>query len=155
MFTIYKPQYNPTNLSGTVGGTYTTVPLSGYLGELFAHSDSPPSGVDSSFIQYRKIFVRNENEGTTTYTRIWIDAAEHPEQISIARETSLYDTSTSPTGQPAGVTGWVSPSNYVEGLEIGTMLENAYTGIWVREVLTNILSPDPYATFRLVIGGVL
>lgn len=155
MFKVYKSQYNPSNLTGIVGGAIGTEVLSGYLGELFYHVDAPPSGIDTTSNQYRKIFIKNTYTTTSTYTRVWIDSLEHVDQISIANSYSLSDSSSTPTGAPASVSGWALPTNYAEGMPIGTLAPNAYTGIWIKESLSGITNPDPYATFRIYIGGIL
>jgi len=155
MYKIYKPEYNPIALTGTVGGGIGSQTLSGYMDELFYHVSSPPSGTNETVYQYRKVFIKNDYTKSSTFTRIWIDSIEHEDQISIAKSVSLSDTSASPTGAPAGVTNWVSPSNFAEGLSLGTIASNSYTGIWIRQALSGITNPDPYATFRLYVGGVI
>lgn len=155
MYRLYKSEYNPNSLSGTVGGGIGSATLSGYMGELFYHVSAPPSGTNDTFYQYRKVFIKNDYSRSSTYTRVWIDAIEHGEQIAIAKSASLTDSITSPTGTPIGVSGWVSPSNFAEGLSLGTIPSNTYTGIWIRQGLSGITSPDPYATFRLYVGGVI
>jgi len=154
-FEIYKPEYNPSNLTGQVGGNIGSEMLSGYVNELFQHVTSPPSGLDDTAHQYRKIFIKNGYTSTSTNTRVWVDAIEHVDQISLASSTGLTDTSDSSTGIPAGISGWTSPSNYAEGLSIGTLTANAYTGVWVRQALSGISTPDPYATFRIYVGGIV
>ncbi len=155
MFEVYKSQYNPTNLTGQVGGGIGTEMLSGYLGELFYHIATPPSGIDEIVYQYRKVFVKNTYAVQSTYTRVWIDSLEHTDQISVANSYTLNDTASTPTGQPTNVTGWSLPTDYAEGLPLGTLNPNTSTGFWIRQALSGIASPDPYATFRLYVGGVV
>lgn len=154
-FKIYKSEYNPSNLTGLVGGSISTQTLSGYINELFYHVTSPPSGIDVTAYQYRKVFIKNEHSSSSTNTRVWIDSAEHEDQISLCNSDTYSDLSTSPTGEPTNVTGWISPSNYAEGLSLGTLSANGSTGVWIRQALSDISSPDPYATFRLYAGGLL
>lgn len=155
MYQIYHAEYNPNNLTGVVGGDIGTSLLSGYIGELFYEITSPPSGLDTTEYQYRKVFIRNTHTTTSYYTRVWIDAAEHIEQLSLATPTGLVDSSPTPTDQPTGVSGWTTPENYAEGLSLGTLTVNGYTGLWIRQSLSGITSPDPYATFRLYVGGII
>ena len=154
-FDIYKPEYNPSNLTGQVGGNIGSEVLSGYVNELFQYVVSPPSGINTTAYQYRKIFIKNTYDGTSTNTRVWIDAIEHEEQISMSISASLADTSSSSTGQPIGVSSWRSPSNYAEGVSIGTLTPSAYTGVWLRQALSGVSNPDPYATFRIYVGGII
>lgn len=154
-FQVYKPEYNPMNLTGQVGGDIGAEVFSGYIGELFYHVTTPPSGVSTTEYQYRKVHIKNTYTSTSEYTRVWLDAVEHPDQIAICPASGLDDSTSTPTGEPLGVTGWRSPSNYSEGISLGTMTTNSYTGVWVRQALSGITSPDPYATFRLYVGGVV
>jgi len=156
-FVFYNSTNNPTGLSGTVGGTAdTNTPLSGYLGELFTHVFSPPSGLNiSGAFQYRKVSVKNGHSSTSRETRAWLDAVEHSGQVSIALEASTNQTSTSPTGEPSNVTTWSSAADYNSGLELGNMLAGSISGIWIRQELSGIQSPDPYASFTIVVGGLV
>lgn len=153
-FKVYHSQYNSSSLTGQVGGGISSSLLSGYLSELFYHVEAPPSGTTDVFYQYRKVFIKNTYSTTSDQTKVWLDALEHPEQISIALSASMSDSSTTPTGQPAGVTGWLNPTTYATGLSIGSLTPNAYTGIWIREALSGISTADPYSSFRLVVGGI-
>jgi hypothetical protein len=154
MYGFYKSTSNPVGLSGTVGGAITTYRLSGYLGELFAPVTAPPEGISGAF-QYRKLHVKNEFSTTSTYTRVWIDQADHVDQISLAIENVSESSSTSPLTAPTGLSVWYSPTNYVDGLEIGTLTANAATGLWLRQELSGVLEEDPFATFRVCVGGII
>tara|TARA_R110002074_G_scaffold402324_1_gene607046 strand:+ start:96379 stop:96852 length:474 start_codon:yes stop_codon:yes gene_type:complete len=154
-FQIYKPEYNPSDLTGQVGGNIGSEILSGYINELFQHISSPPSGLDTTSYQYRKVFIKNEHTSTSTNTRVWVDAIEHVDQISLAESTGVEDSSTSSTGEPVGISGWRSSSNYAEGVSLGTLTSNAYSGVWIRQALSGVSTPDPYATFRIYVGGIV
>lgn len=155
MYNFYHPQSNPRNLTGQVGGAISSTLFSGYLNELFYHIAAPPSGLDPTY-QYRKLFVKNEFLASSTDTRVWIDAIDHVDQISISFITGSNNaTIATPSTEPAGVVEWVSPTTYADGLEIGTLNINASTGIWLRETLSNIVEEDPFASFRLYVGGIV
>jgi len=154
MFTFYKSTYNPIGLTGIVGGAITSTTLSGYLNELFAHVTSPPSGTVPTY-QYRKIYITNDFETTSTYTRVWLEDQDHVGQIYLALDSSDSSTTTSPTGAPAGISGWDNPSNYVEGLELGTLAAGSHTGIWLKQELSNIIEEDPFATCSICVGGII
>lgn len=154
MFSFYKPTYNPNHLTGTVGGSISVEPLSGYLDELFAHVSSPPSGIEGVY-QYRKLFVVNAYAGTSTYTRVWLDQLDHPEQIAISLEASAGDSIANATTAPSGITTWYTPTNYVDGVQIGTLTYAEGTGMWVRQYLTGVIEEDPFATCRIYVGGVI
>lgn len=155
MFLIYKSEYNPSNLTGMVGGNISSAELSGYLGELFYTVSAPPSGTTSTAYQYRKVFIKSTYESNATETKVWLDAVEHSEQISICLCSGLADYSSTPTGQPPSITGWTVPTTYANGLSLGTMAPNSYTGVWIRQSLSGIVNADPYATFRFYVGGII
>lgn len=151
-FTAYLPEYNPSNLTGTVGGTISSTQFSGYVNELFYHVSTPPSGAESGFFQYRKLYIKNVSAFNYIGCRVWVDSVEHPEQIKIQLASGL-DTTTNPITAPTLSGTWESPSNYAEGISLGTLNINNSTGIWIRQELSGISEEDPYATFRLSCGG--
>lgn len=155
MFKVYHATYNPHNLTGQVGGAITTTPYSGYLDELFYNVSAPPSGTDSVY-QYRKLYIKNEFLVASNSTRVWVDAVDHPEQITIALATGSHNiVATNPITEPTGISDWVESTNYTDGIELGTLSVNSYTGVWVRQKLENIVEEDPFATFRLYVGGIV
>lgn len=153
MFKFFMPTYNPTGLDGTVGGAITSTQLSGYIGEILATVSSAPSGATTGAYQYRKIFVKNQYSTTSMETKIWLDAVEHSEQIAIGL-ASGNDTTSTPLTEP-GIDSWATPTNWSEGLYVGTLTANSSTGIWIRQHLSGISVGDPYATFRVYVGGLI
>lgn len=154
MFTVYLPENNPTGLVGTVGGDISSLILTGYVGELLSTIPAVPTGATTGVYQYRKIFVKNQYTTASTDTKVWLSDVEHPEQISIALgvgSDSIDDATTSPTG----ISTWYSPYTWVDGLLIGTMNSNSYSGVWIREYLSGVSSSDPYATFSINFGGLV
>jgi hypothetical protein len=58
-----------------------------------------------------------------------------------------------PTGTaPTSVT-FSDPYNFSGGISIGTLTGTESTGIWIRQTLSGIHRPDPYATFIISFGG--
>lgn len=155
MFKIYHSEYNPQNLTGQVGGSISNYELSGYVGELFETVSAPPSGLAEVVYQYRKVFIKNTYNRSSTNTRVWIGSVEHEEQIAICNSSGLADYTSTATGQPVGVTGWNAPYTYADGINLGTIPVNSYTGLWIRQALSGIDTPDSYATFRLYVGGIV
>ena len=154
-YIFYKSASNPTTTGEVVGGDITTVELSGYLGELFPRVDAPPEDTNLSTVQYRKIFVKNEYTFSSANTRLWLDAEQHRGQIAIAVQTGLSDTIANGLAAPSGISDWANPTNFSNGLEIGTLGVNSYTGVWLRQTLTDIHEADPYASLRLYVGGII
>jgi len=155
MFKFFQAQYNPQDLTGTVGGSISTLELSGYLGELFTYTVAPPEEYTGAYYQYRKIFVMNDYESSSSNTRLWLDAQQHPDQISIAVQTGGTPTVANASTEPNGITTWAQPSNFSEGVEIGTMTSSSYTGVWLRQKLSEVTEADPYSSLRIYIGGII
>ena len=156
MFKFYKSEYCPSDLTGQVGGNITQYELSGYLGETFAYTVAPPEEYSGAYYQYRKVFVKNTYSSTSTNTRLWLDAEQHPGQIAIAIATGqLSNSITGSSNAPQGVSSWASPQNYSQGILVGTMTSNSSTGVWLRQKLQNITEPDPYSSLRIYVGGIL
>lgn len=153
MFRFYLPENNPSDLTGVVGGDISPITYTGYVGELLVDIPSAPSGNLTGEYQYRKLFVKNEYSTSSTNTRLWLDSVEHSGQISVSvaiNNDSILNSRT----EPSSVT-WSSPYNWVEGINLGTLASNSYTGIWIRQYLSGITESDPYATFRLGVGGLI
>lgn len=151
MFDFFQSQNNPTGLAGTVGGGISTTGVSGYLNEVFADVTALPAQVSEVLYQYRKVFVTNNYNSPLSGVKFWLDAVEHPDQVYIAL-ASGDDTTSSPTTAPSGIT-FTAPNNYAQGISIGDMELGASTGVWIRQGLSGIVDPDPYATFRIYFGG--
>ena len=151
---FFNTAYNPTGFQGTVGGSAQTgSPVQGQLRELFAHVESPPSGIGDPAYQYRKVHVQNLSNDTYEHVRIWLDAVEHPDQISIGFEESWNSSVSDPTTEPSTVT-WTSATSFVSGQEAsGNFSPGTITGVWIRQKLENIQEPDPFVSFRIYVGG--
>jgi len=156
-FGLYHTSANPTGLSGSVGGAISSTGIVGTLGELFAYVDSPPSGTTDPVFQYRKVHIKNISANVITGIYTWLDGVEHTGQIDIGVERETDQSITAPTGSaqaPTNVT-FSDPYNFSGGTFIGTLTGSESTGIWIRQTLSGIHSPDPYATFILNFGGIV
>ena len=157
VFGLFHTSNNPTGLAGTVGGAITTTGYVGSLGELFVHVDAPPSGTVNPVFQYRKVHLKNISSSVVTGIYVWLDGVEHTGQIHLGIERATNQTISAPTGSaqaPAGVS-FSNPFNYSGGTFLGTLTGQESTGIWLRQTLSGIHSPDPYATFILSCGGII
>lgn len=152
MLKFFISEYNPRHLTGQIGGGIATE-LSGYLGEVFCNVQAPPVESTGTYYQYRKIFLKNEYNFTLSNVKIWLDAEQYPGQISLAGQTGTSYSISNATVEPTGISPWAHAVNYADGLEIGTFSSNYYTGIWLRQSLTNIQEPDPFVSLRLYAGG--
>ena len=59
-FRFFLSEYNPTGLTGLVGGDLGAIELSGYLGEMFAYTEAYPPETNLAVYQYRKLYVVNK-----------------------------------------------------------------------------------------------
>lgn len=153
-FKFFKCQFNPTGLTGKVGGSIIETELSGYLGELFVHQYAYPSETTGAVVQYRKLFIKNQYDMTSTDTRIWLDAQHTSGQIHIAVQTGSLGTG-SVQLPPNNLSGWFASSSYSGGVKIGTLHPTESTGIWLRQTLSNIEATNPYTSLRLYVGGIV
>ena len=156
-FKFFHSVNNPTGLNATVGGAVdVAASFSGYVNELFAHIVAPLSGISTGSYQYRQLFIRNDNAKVSTNTRLWLDSVEHTGQISIALSQGPTQSISNATGDPPGaIPLWYHPIDYSTGLEIGTMATGDASGVWIRQILSGVVQEDPYATFRIHVGGVV
>ena len=153
-FKFFGCTYNPTGLTGTVGGSISSVELSGYLGELFYHQRAYSSDTTGTVIQYRKFYVKNTYSTTSDDTRLWFDAQHVSGQMAVALETGSPLTGNVLDG-PSGLSGWSAPTSYSGGFRLGDIATNGYTGIWMRQTLTQIDESVPYVSLRVYVGGVV
>lgn len=152
-FEFYHTTANPTGLAGTVGGGMTGSLVQGNLNELFSYVEAPPSGSSDIAFQYRKVHIKNAGLVSLTGVKLWLDAVEHTDQIHIGLENTSGQTVFAPTGSaPAGVT-FSQPANYTGGVDASTFIPGYSTGVWIRQGLSGIHEPDPYASARLNVGG--
>jgi hypothetical protein len=153
-FRFYKSEYNPTGLTGLVGGDITVDELSGYLGELFAYQYAYPSEVTGAVVQYRKIFVKNTYVVVSYDTRLWFDAQHVSGQMAVALQTGGPGTG-AVNSTPSGLSGWSYPENYTGGFRLGDLSDNATAAVWLRQTLVNIETPSPYTSLRIYVGGIV
>ena len=149
--------HNPTGLASAVGGDITGALLQGNLNELFAYISAPPSGSSAGIEQYRKIHVKNISSFTLTGVRLWLDAVEHSGQIDIGiEELNATQTISDATGAAPTSVLFGRPIDFNSGTGIGTSSfpPNHSTGVWIRQTLTGVDEPDPYASLRLTVGGI-
>ena len=154
-FRFFTSEYNPTGLSGLVGGGISSLELSGYLGELFSFAEAYPIDVNIPVYQYRKLFVVNNYGQECSDVRVWIDSEHVTGQIELCLEYTVGTTG-GISSEPVGLAGsWSAPKNYAQGLAVGSLLNGESKGVWLRQTLVGISSSNPYASLRLYAGGVL
>jgi len=85
--------------------------------------------------EYRKIYVRNENDDTWLQVVAWIAQFTPAENDEIA--IALGTNSGTVSSEGSGAT-YVSPDakDHADALNIGDLAKNAYQAIWIRRKVT-------------------
>ena len=83
---------------------------------------------------------------------MWLDSIEHDDQIAIGIEVTGGQDAPNANTLPTSVI-FSQPTTYNTGVSLGTLAASFHTGIWLRQTLSGIHEPDPYASFRVNIGG--
>jgi len=84
--------------------------------------------------EYRKVYFKNLNADTVSIKN-WIETAYSApnETISISLAVSTSDTQASATGYTYYTPNSISHANV---LDLGSLAQNAYKGIWIKRVIT-------------------
>lgn len=151
-FEFYKPVYNPTGLTGIVGGAISSEVLHPRKDALFASRDS--SSV-ASLEQYRKFFIKQVYATQLTGLVVELAYSEHADQIYFGIPTGdVNESISSPTVSPTGValTGTYSGNIPITGItNLGSVIP-----IWIKQVIPADSGDDDFVTFQLrIIGTVL
>jgi hypothetical protein len=105
--------------------------------------DVPSSEATSGHIEYRCVYVHNNN-GTDSYldpVRIWIstNTPSPSTTIEIGLGTSALNateqTVANETTAPVGVT-FSAPSNFASGISLGTIPAGQHRAVWLRRTVT-------------------
>ena len=140
----YNAFYNPTGLSGYVGGL-PAGEYHGYVDELFPYIPLSGSGIT----QYRKIYFKNTYPFTLTDCRVYLTEVEHSGQIAVASGSGFSIGQADQLPTDAGP--FSSPTGYPDGVPVGDVSGDGYASVWVRLSLTG--GEDPLAYARIVIAG--
>jgi len=100
-------------------------------GDIF--DDVSDSERNDGDVEYRKIFIRNENLAVLYNTRVWIS------QNTPASDDEIYicaSGTNSDTQQDASKYNYISPSGYSDGYDLGALGPHEYRPIWIRRVVT-------------------
>jgi hypothetical protein len=153
-FKFYEPQYNPTGLSGDVGGLITTTEIQPKLGILLADMQVPEITTQH---QYRKIWIKQTAVGTFNDVSIRLANVEHTGQIAIAtgsiEDVANANALTAPTGLYGTLVATGFSGDVNNPLYVGNTTLNSTVPIWVRETIASGAGDDAAATFVLQIQG--
>lgn len=154
-FSFYEPEFNPTGLSGTVGGYISSTELEPKLGYLFVDVPTPEL---SDSIQFRKVYIKQEGQGTFQDVNFNIVNIEHTGQIHfVTGQADGSDSSESPVSYPTGAYGQLSTSNFSGNVDtpiyIGNTSQNEEFSVWIRQTIPAGSTGDPLATFSFKVKG--
>jgi len=148
-FTFYHAQYNPTGLSGTVGGSITSTEVQPYLNSLFTEM---PVSTTVPIVQYRKVWAKQTKAGTFTGVYIEIGNVEHTGQVFFDIVTGTNgNTSTGPLYPPPelGYSYSFSGNYNTSLLYTGNSTLNTTIPIWIKEKIDANIGDDDLASFSL------
>lgn len=149
-FKFYKPLYNPTGMSGTVGGAITSTELLPRKDTLFAPRDISDS---VAVTQYRKLFIKQVYDATLTGLVIELVNVEYPDQISFNITTGTNDTIASPSTAPSDIT-FSGNSTVAVGVSGATVLDSTIP-VWIKQEIAAGSSDDDFVAFQLRIYGTI
>lgn len=144
-FKFYLPEYNPTGMSGVVGGGITNQELLPRKNALFAPRETSDLSVNE---QYRKLFIKQIYSANLTGLTVELVNTEHSDQIYFGIATGSSDESiSSPLVAPTGVaiTGSVSyPIVFTGSGVVGTAIP-----IWLKQTIAANSGDDDFVAFQL------
>jgi hypothetical protein len=144
-FKFYLPEFNPTGMSGTVGGGITIEELLPRKNALFAPREI--SDLTTSE-QYRKLFIKQVYSAVLTGLTVELVNTEHSDQIYFGIATgSVDETISSPLIAPTGVALTGSTTNsvtYTGSGVVGTTIP-----IWLKQTISPGSSDDDFVAFQL------
>lgn len=149
-FTFYKPEYNPTGMSGTVGGSISTNQLLPRKDTLFCSRETSEL---ISVTQYRKVFAKQTYNGTLSGVRVELANVEYSGQISFGITTTSGDSIASPTVAPTSVS---ITGNYAHAIALtGSYTQNSVVPIWIKQTIAADTEDDDFVSFQLRIIGTI
>ena len=150
-FKFYKSEFNPTGLSGVVGGSISNLEVQPQLNELFA-----PMSVSDVVTQnqYRKVFAKQVRSGSFTGVSIELGNVEHEDQIFFNIPTGaigLTGTASNPLSAPESLqyVGAFSGDYDTSILATASSTYNTVIPIWLRQTLAPGISDDDSARFTI------
>lgn len=149
-FRFYKPVYNPTGMSGMVGGAISTTELLPRLDYLFAPRECSDS-ID--VVQYRKLWIKQVYDATMTGLTIQLVNLDYPEQIYFNTTTGTNDTTASPGTAPDGVS--FTGSYLVDIALTGTTVSGSTIPIWIQQTISADSGDDDFVAFQIRILGTI
>jgi hypothetical protein len=165
-FRFYEAEFNPTGLSGTVGGGISTTELQPRLGSFFADMTIPEV---TTLYQFRKFYIKQTEPGTYQDIKVGLVNVEHSDQVTFFLDTGVsgyYDTAINALSYPTGTfitgdgltnahfSGNYSSSIYYTGSVGGeTTVSGEYFPVWIRQEIDSTETADSLASFAIQVIG--
>jgi hypothetical protein len=138
----------------THGGDINTNNEIATSGDQIIFDDVTDAQRQAGVTEYRKIYFKNLNADSVSI-KCWIQTAYSAtnESISIALAKTTSDTQADASNTGTYLVGdWKTPSSISDGtaLDLGTLSQNAYKGVWIKRVVS--AGGNGYASDTMALG---
>lgn len=154
-FKFYEPVANPTGLSGEVGGLISSNEIQPKLGELFTDIATPELTEE---LQFRKLWIKQEGQGTFQDVSLNVVYVEHTGQISFVTGSPIgTDAASNPLSYPTGDYGTLVDANFSGNVDtsmyIGNTIQNDTVPVWIRQKISTGAGSDALSSFAFQVKG--
>jgi len=155
-FKFYEPDLNPTGFSGEVGGRVSSTELQPKLGYLFSEMSTPEV---ADQLQFRKVWVVQEGQGTFQDVNVNVVNVEHTGQIHFVTGAPApgADSASSPLSYPTGLYGTLGNSNFTGNVDapiyIGSTEQDDSFSVWIRQTIPTGAGTDALSSFAFQVRG--
>lgn len=154
-FKFYEPEFNPTGVGEAVGGYISSTALEPKLGYLFI--DKTVSEI-SETLQFRKLWIKQEGQGTFQDVNLNIVNIEHTGQVSfVTGAPGGSDSSATTLAYPTGDYGQLALGNFTGNVDtpmyIGSSAQDQEFSVWIRQSIPGGSSTDALSSFSLQVKG--
>jgi hypothetical protein len=152
-FKFYEPEFNPTGVGEAVGGYTSSTELQPKLGYLFV--DTEASELNET-LQFRKLWIKQEGQGTFQDVNLNIVNIEHTGQIHFVTGAAA-DSSANALTYPTGSYGQLATENFTGNVDtamyIGSTAQDDEFSIWIRQSIPAGSSTDTLSSFSFQVKG--
>ena len=165
-FNFYEPEYNPTGLTGLVGGKISSTLLQHKLGYFIADMTIPDA---TTLYQFRKFYITQTEDGVFQDIKVSLTNVEHTDQISFfvdtgaSAENDSAPDPMSPSTYPTGAYGALVSSNfsgdsdtpiyYTGSVNGETTVSGETFPVWIRQALDSNDTNDKLASFIVQVSA--
>jgi hypothetical protein len=152
-FKFYEPEFNPTGVGGVVGGETSSTELQPKLGYLFVDKEASEL---TETLQFRKLWIKQEGQGTFQDVNLNVVNIEHTGQIHFVTGEGP-DSSTTALSYPTGAYGQLATAHFSGNVDtpmyIGSTVQNDEFSVWIRQSIPAGSSADSLSSFSFQVKG--